>query len=445
MGSEFSPNELNIRPELKQIGLCTVIKGYNFCIQIMIRFIVFLLVLGLIDVMAFIALRSLAAGWPIRLKYLAYAIHWSVPVVAVILTLLWMFTGIPETHKTAFTLLRAFVVIAYLSKFVIASFVLFDDIRRLLAHSVNYFFEDPPFDPGRSRFINKVGIMAGAVPFALLGYGIIRNPYRYKLHEVEVEVAGLPDDLDGFKIVQISDIHAGSFTFKDPVYNAIDMINAQQADIVAFTGDMVNNRADEMLPFVNMFEKIQSKYGVFSVLGNHDYGDYVRWPSSAEKMANMQQLHDINRQMGWNLLIDDHSIVEHGSAKVAIIGVGNIANRANFPTYGDLDKANPPMAQADFKILLSHDPSSWDKLVNNKHQDINLTLSGHTHGFQFGIEIPGVFRFSPSQFVYSQWAGLYKKGSQFLYVNRGLGFLGYPGRVGILPEVTSLILRRKTA
>jgi uncharacterized protein len=408
----------------------------------MLRFAIFILVLGLIDVLAFIALRSLAASWPIRLKYAAYALHWSVPVIAVLLTLAWMYTTIPETHKTIFTLLRAFVVIAYLSKFVISFFVLFDDLRRLLVRAINLFFDDPPFDPSRSRFISKVGIMAGAVPFALLGYGIIRNPYRYKLHEVTVNVADLPEDLDGFKIVQISDIHAGSFTFKEPIYNAIELINAQQADLIAFTGDMVNNRAEEMLPYMDVFDKIRSKHGVYSILGNHDYGDYVRWPNPEAKVANMKKLHEIHRDMSWNLLIDEQRIIDAGNSKLAVIGVGNIAGKANFTTYGNLDKANPSPNNADFKILLSHDPSSWDKLVRIRHKDINLTLSGHTHGFQFGIEIPGVFRFSPSQFVYKQWAGLYRDSNQYLYVNRGLGFLAYPGRVGILPEVTCITLRK---
>ncbi len=406
------------------------------------RFIIFLGILALIDLLSFFALRVVAQNMLPRWKTALYMLHWSVPVLAIVLFLLWLYTDVPQRYSTAFTLIRALVVIAYISKFVIAVFVLFDDLRRLVLSVHNYITTDPPYDAGRSKFISTAGIVAGALPFALLSYGMLRNPYRYQLHEVIVPISGLPEELDGFRIVQISDIHAGSFTFKEPLYNAIDMINSQQPDVAVFTGDLVNNRADEMLPYIEVFSKVKAKHGVYSIMGNHDYGDYVRWPSREAKSDNMKLFQSIHKQMGWKLLLDEHDMLKVGEAKLAILGVGNIAARANFPTYGDLSKAYSGCENADVKILLSHDPSSWDKFVRPQYSDITLTLSGHTHGFQFGIEIPGFFRFSPSQFVYRQWAGLYGEDDQFLYVNRGLGFLGYPGRVGILPEVTSIVLRR---
>ena len=243
------------------------------------------------------------------------------------------------------------------------------------------------------------------------------------------------------KIVQISDVHAGSFTYKEPVRNAIDLINNEQADLVFFTGDLVNNTADEMDPYMDVFDKIRAKFGVFSVLGNHDYGDYVRWGSREERDANLERLKEVHKELGWNLLINEHRLIPIKGATVGVIGVENYSAKARFPKYGDLAAAYQG-CEASLKLLLSHDPSHWEDQVIKDYKDIDITFSGHTHGMQFGIEIPGWIKWSPIKYMYKQWAGLYSQDKQFLYVNRGLGFLGYPGRVGILPEITVLELAK---
>ena len=316
-----------------------------------------------------------------------------------------------------------------------------DELRILVGMTVSH-FDQTPFDPSRSKFLTQTGLILGGLPFVSLLYGIIRNPYRYKLYTDTIFIKDLNIGLEGLKIVQISDIHAGSFTHKEPIKKAIKMINDQNPDLVFFTGDLVNSLASEMDPYINIFNKIESKYGVYSILGNHDYGDYYRWESRQAKQANMVRLEAIHKELGWELLRDENRQLIFNGAKLGIIGVENISGKAQFSVYGDMKQATRYCNDCDAKILLSHDPSHWDKEVTTDYKDIDLTLSGHTHGMQFGIEIPGFIKLSPIQFVYKKWAGLYKEGNQYLYVNRGLGFLGYPGRVGILPEITLLELKR---
>ncbi|MCB0663552.1 MAG: metallophosphoesterase, partial [Saprospiraceae bacterium] len=239
-----------------------------------------------------------------------------------------------------------------------------------------------------------------------------------------------------------SDIHSGSFFLKEPIQNAIDIINKENPDLVLFTGDMVNTIADEMEPYMEIFSQIKAKYGVYSVRGNHDYGDYSRWPSAEAKEANHKKFEAIQSAMGWDLLKNENRILNIKGADLALIGIENTSGLPQFQKYGDLAKAHAGTESAKVKILLSHDPSYWEPGILSTYNDIDLTLSGHTHGFQFGIEIPGWIKWSPSQYMYKQWAGLYSRENQHLYVNRGFGFLGYPGRVGILPEITVLTLTR---
>jgi predicted MPP superfamily phosphohydrolase len=267
-----------------------------------------------------------------------------------------------------------------------------------------------------------------------------RNPYRYQVLKTKVPVKNLHPDLEGIKIVQISDIHSGSFLMKEPVERSINLINDLKPDIVFFTGDMVNSKADEMEPFIEMFSKIEAPLGVFSVLGNHDYGDYHQWPTPADKVKNFETLLATHKALGWDLLMNEHRQVPVKDSVINVIGVENFSANARFPKYGDLAKASDGINGNGVNILLSHDPSHWDYQVLKDFKHINLTLSGHTHGFQFGVEIPGFVKWSPIQYMYPRWAGLYQKDEQYLYVNRGLGFLGYPGRVGILPEITMLTL-----
>jgi predicted MPP superfamily phosphohydrolase len=400
------------------------------------RFFPFVLILLLIDFYSFQAVKLTVANWSLLAKNIAYGLFWSLTAFS-LFDLFAHYWGLAlGWSKNMETYSRTVVFIIYISKFLIVPFLLIDDLRRLFFWVVQRVQGDPAFDIGRSRFLSKMGMVIGAIPFFSLSYGIIRNPYRYRLFEQKIGIKGLSPKLAGLRIVQISDIHSGSFTFKDPVKNAIEMINAQKPDLVFFTGDLVNDHADEMQDFMDVFDKIEAKYGVYSVLGNHDYGDYHPWKNDAEQDANLEKLKGIHKKLGWNLLMNEHRMLDIREEKVAVIGVENYSALPQFPKKGRLADAHQGSDGANVRLLLSHDPSHWDLQIVPEFKDIHVTFSGHTHGFQFGIEIPGWIKWSPAQFIYKQWAGLYQQGEQFLYVNRGLGFLGYPGRVGILPEVT---------
>ena len=279
----------------------------------------------------------------------------------------------------------------------------------------------------------------GAGLMCLLWYGTIVNPHRYRVRKVTVPSADLPAEMDGYKIVHFSDLHAGSITQIDKFERAINLINEESADLVVFTGDLVNSFPSEMDDILENLQRIQSKNGVYSILGNHDYGDYIRFPSRDEKLLNFEEILAMHKNAGWTLLRNESVVLQDN---FVLIGSENISAKASFKSYGKMEKAFLGAEDADFKILLSHDPTHWRSEVIPKYKDIDLTLSGHTHGLQFGIEIPGIFKWSPSQFVYKEWAGLYQEGAQYLYVNRGLGTLWYPGRVGILPEITSITLKK---
>ncbi len=407
------------------------------------RTILLILFLIGIDWYAYQALRLIVQGWPSPVRWLVYTVYWLVPVLLV-LSLAATQSGYADTLPKAFnTLMRSFLFIAYFSKFLVAALVLADDLRRLFFWVYEKTTNSTSFDYQRSRFLAGMGLILGSIPLFSLSYGMVRNPYRYKLFRERVKIAGLPKALEGLRIVQISDIHSGSFLFREPVAAAIELINAQNPDLVFFTGDLVNNRASEMEPFVEIFNKIKARYGIFSVLGSNDYGDYVQWPDAAAKTANLEALKSIHQSMGWQLLLNEHRLVSIAGEKVAVIGVENYSTHMRFPKYGKLAKAYSGVDGAVLKLLLSHDPSHWKSQVVPDYSDIAITFSGHTHGFQFGVEIPGWFKWSPVQYVYKEWAGLYQDGQQYLYVNRGLGFLGYPGRVGLLPEVTLIELSRQ--
>ncbi len=351
----------------------------------------------------------------------------------------------PEKAGKFKSIFQSALFLIYICKVIILPFILIDDLRRGFLWVAGLFRTEPTYMPSRSRFLSTLGLAAGALPFSLLLYGMWRNPYRYKVHKTKIPVRNLPSALDGLRIVQISDIHSGSFTLTEPVENAIKMVLDLEPDLVLFTGDLINSQASEVVPFISMFSNIHAPSGVYSILGNHDYGDYHDWPSKAAKEANFQDLVNTHAKLGWDLLRNEHRILNIRGEEIALVGVENYSTHARFPKYGDLDKALDGCAHVPLKILMSHDPSHWEAQVRGQHQDIFLTLSGHTHGMQFGVEIPGWMKWSPIQYVYKQWAGLYQHAHQYLYVNRGLGFLGYPGRVGILPEITLLELTQNNA
>lgn len=369
-------------------------------------------------------------------------LYWSIPLLMLLNWLAQVSGLIHYSDVRVWIYVNAIFFILSITKFFLLLFAIISDFILLLGNGWRFFVGSEVFDPGRKQFLRNSASLIGLIPLPTLLYGMVRNPYRYRLHEVSVPIVDLPKGLEGLSIVQISDMHAGSWFFKEPVERSVEMINHQNADIVVFTGDMVNNKAEEMDPFIDLFSKVKSRYGVYSVLGNHDYGDYYRWSGPAEKETNFNRLLEVHKEMNWLLLRNENRVLEINGSELAIVGVENYSALPQFPRYGDLDRAVEGLDAGIFKILLSHDPTHWDAEIVEKRPDFPLVLSGHTHGFQFGFEIPGFARWSPSSMIYNQWAGLYKKNHQYLYVNRGLGYLGYPGRVGILPEITKLVLKR---
>ena len=327
-------------------------------------------------------------------------------------------------------------IINLLTKIALMPYVLIDDIRRLglftkkkLTKSENTI--------SRSAFLQKAGLLTASVPLVALSTGIaIGGAYRYKVHRKKLAFSNLPSAFNGLKIVQISDIHSGSFYNKEAVKKGVDMLMDLKPDVVFFTGDIVNERAEEMDEYFEVFNKITAPMGVYSILGNHDYGDYYDWDTNEERNLNFEAVKKIHKKLGWQLLLDEHIYLEKDSEKIAVLGVENWGK--GFHKIGDLRKAYNN-CNSDFKILLSHDPTHWEEEVTKDYLDIDLTLSGHTHGAQMGIETHN-FKWSPIQLRYSRWAGLYSKNNQKLYINRGFGFLGYPGRIGIWPEITLLEL-----
>ena len=336
-----------------------------------------------------------------------------------------------------------FFLSLFVFQILVTIFLMGEDIFRIPQGIYAYFSKIPDqnqFLPQRRKLISQIAVGLAAIPFTSLLYGMFRGKYNFKVLTYELEYDDLPEAFEGFKITQISDIHSGSFDNAKKVQYGVDLVNAQGSDVVFFTGDLVNNKAEEILPWIETFKKINAKHGVYSVLGNHDYGDYMRWESSEAKKKNMQDLEKAQKQMGWDLLLNQSRFIEKDGQRIAVIGVENWGS--GFKQVGDLNKALTDVSEKDFKILMSHDPSHWEAEVLPHPFKIHLTLSGHTHGMQFGIEIPGWIKWSPVKWRYKQWAGVYQESDQRLNVNRGFGYLAYPGRVGIWPEVTVITLTK---
>ncbi|WP_108866526.1 metallophosphoesterase [Aquimarina aquimarini] len=341
------------------------------------------------------------------------------------------------------------LLLTIVPKLAMVLFLFGEDVVRICVTGYNYlsttFFEGKvsKYMPDRRKFISQLALGVAAIPFAGLLHGIFRGKYNFKVLHHVLYYEDLPSGFDGFRLAQISDIHSGSFDDASKIEYAVDLINEQEMDLLLFTGDIVNTVADEMDDWIDTFKRVKTpKYGKYSVLGNHDYGEYVTWNTKEEKDANFEAIKDIHTKIDFNLLLNDSIFVEKGEERIAVIGVENWGH--NFKKAGDLRKASEKVAKNDFKILLSHDPSHWEYEVKKHSDHYHLTLSGHTHGFQFGIEIPGVIRWSPVQYVYKQWAGMYNEMGRYLNVNRGFGFHAFPGRVGIWPEITIIELRKGT-
>jgi predicted MPP superfamily phosphohydrolase len=405
---------------------------------------IFIITMVLIDLYVFQSLKLVTASLSSKLRLGIHIAYWSFTAAAIILFLIIPYIQFEALPKFIRVYVIAILFGFFIAKFIAMIFFLVDDARRLLQWGGIKTYqlvkgETTSTDAiSRSLFLSWLGIGVGGGLFGTLLYGF-GNKYRYRIEKVKFQSNKIPAPFKGLKIVQISDIHSGSLDDLSAVQKGIQKINDLQPDVVFFTGDLVNNMAKEMEDKIELFSSIKAPLGVYSILGNHDYGDYVAWPSAEAKKGNLDRLKNIHAQMGWRLLLNEHVAIEKDGASIGLIGIENWGARANFAKYGDLKKAYEGADQYPFKILLSHDPSHWDAEVCKHYSDIDLMLSGHTHGMQFGVEIPG-FRWSPVQYVYKQWGGFYKNGEQHLYVNRGFGFLGYPGRVGILPEITLIEL-----
>jgi uncharacterized protein len=397
----------------------------------------------LMDVYIFQVVKSLTHTTSPRVRLLITIAYWLVAVAALGVMLAIPYLNEQNISRTARTYMFALLVGLFFSQLVASVFFMVDDLRRGITWGISKLVRNEGVEKqgegiSRSAFLSWLGIGFGGGLMGTFIYGF-SNKYNYQVIRKKLNFSNVPAAFKGLKIVHISDIHAGSFTDKAAVIKGIEKIMKEKPDLILFTGDLVNDRATEMDDYMEVFSQLKAPLGVFSTLGNHDYGDYVVWESAQVKTSNLERLKEIHGELGWKLLMNEHVPLEKNGERIALIGIENWSAKGNFPKYGKLHEAHRGTENIGFKILMSHDPSHWTAEVQEKYRDIDLMLAGHTHGMQFGVEVPG-FRWSPVQYMYKQWAGLYENENQKLYVNRGFGFIGYPGRVGILPEITVLEL-----
>lgn len=404
----------------------------------MFRWILFFVFVILVEVYAFQAIRTVT-----RLRWVLYA--YQIISFIIIMYIAYSFTqfdrSVGQNKQTLFTF--GLLLLTYVPKMVIAVVMFGEDIVRFFFGLMREFLgnSNESFLIERRKFVSQAALGLAAIPFVSLLYGMTKGKYNFQVRKKTLYFADLPESFDGMTITQISDVHSGSFDNPDEISHAIDLINQQKSDIILFTGDIVNTHAEEMHPWIETFKRIENPpLGKFSVLGNHDYGEYVTWPTNKDKEDNFNAIKDLHRQIDFKLLLNEHVKLERDGQQIALVGVENWGH--NFKKAGDLGKASKGLTPEDFKILMSHDPSHWEMEVKQSHNNYHLTLSGHTHGLQFGIEIPGLIKWSPVQYIYKQWAGLYEHLGRYVYVNRGFGFHAYPGRVGIWPEITVLELKK---
>ncbi len=400
------------------------------------RLILFGLIV-LLDTYVFFVLRSVTQHFSSVMRNALLITHCALSLATILLLF-----SVEHIHGTIRYYIFSILMGVIIAKVIMVIFFLLDDSRRAVAWSAKKIrhTQGDELIISRSAFLSWLGLTLGTVFFGSILLGIT-NRYNYRIIRQRIKFPHLPPSFQGLRIVHISDIHCGSFNNTGAVARGIEMIMQQKPDLILFTGDLVNDRAIELKNYKQIFAKLKAPLGVYSILGNHDYGDYHQWNSPREKQKNLEDLKNIQKEMGWRLLMNEHVVFERNGDNIALIGIENWSAKARFPKYGRLSQAYAGTEQMPFKILMSHDPSHWDAQVNTQYKDIDLTLSGHTHGMQFGVEI-GRLRWSPVQYVYNKWGGKYTKGNQVLYVNRGFGFLGYMGRVGIKPEITVIELER---
>ncbi len=400
-----------------------------------------ILTIGLLLILQWYSFQAIKTLTSVKWIWIVYLLVVAFVIGNLLLHTLY-FERTPQTEPRLMYAIGFFISL-FVFQAILTLVLLAEDVIRI-PQAIYHFFTRIPgeihFMPARRALISKIALGLAALPLTSLLYGMYRGKYNYKVLAYELEYEDLPEAFDGFTITQISDIHSGSFDNPEKVAYGIDLINQQQSDLVLFTGDLVNNKAAEIKPWIQYFSKISAPHGIYSVLGNHDYGDYTRWETEELKSKNMESLFQSQKEMGWKLLLNEADFIEKKGVRLAIVGVENWGN--GFKQAGDLDRALAKVEEKDFKILLSHDPSHWEAKVLPHPYKIHLTLSGHTHGMQFGIEIPGWIKWSPVKWRYKQWAGIYEASNQKLNVNRGFGYLAYPGRVGMWPEISVITLKR---
>ena len=388
--------------------------------------------------LTFYASRSLKT---LKVPHWVEWLFWLITIGVVIHLLYhWFCRG-----KVVWSAPQQYAIAGLLTWLIICLFVtlplLLEDITRL----IKAIFRKPtnaPRIPSRRKFVSTLGWGLAAIPFASILYSIFKGKYNYKVWKYTLYFDNLPKAFNGYRITQISDIHCGSFDNYEKIRYGVDLINSQKSDVILFTGDLVNNLANEVHNWKSLFATLQAPDGVFSIMGNHDYGDYSSWETPEAKQQNLEHLFQLQKQMGWQLLLNEHCYLERDGEKIALIGVENWGH-GRFSKYGDLNKAMEGINTEDFKILMSHDPTHWQEVVLPENKDIQLTLSGHTHGMQCGIEIPEWLKWSPSQYIYKYWGGMYEEGGKYLNVNRGFGYHAFPGRLGVWPEITVIELKTK--
>ena len=409
-------------------------------------FIILAVVLLAIDWYVWQAVRTLIRTSSESTQRWATIAYWAFSVLPLGAFILIQLAPPDFFNKSVRNFVFAGIAIPYFAKIFAVVFLLIDDLRRLFQWIISQFAPSvapAPADPSvpripRSEFLSATALIAGTGLMGTFAYGIISGAHDYRIRRVKVVLKNLPREFDGIRIAQLSDIHSGSFFNKTAVQGGVDMLLKEKPDIAFFTGDLVNDRAYEVKDYISIFGKVKAPLGVHSIFGNHDYGDYQPFENAAAKRKNLENLAAAHKQMGWNLMLDENRPIRVDGAEIGLIGIQNWG-AGGFAKYGDLAKAYRGAEKYPVKILLSHDPSHWQEQVRPNYKDIDLALAGHTHGMQFGVELPG-FKWSPVQYRYKEWAGLYEEEGQRLYVNRGFGYLGYPGRVGILPEITILEL-----
>ncbi|MFT5722931.1 MAG: putative MPP superfamily phosphohydrolase [Bacteroidia bacterium] len=401
------------------------------------RVAIFIGILFLLNLYVFQGYKILIQNFEGKMALLAKIGYWVLVLMAYLAlgyTMTRMGTN-PQTFWTKVALSYFFIILVV--QLVWSLFMTIDDIVRLFQWIGSFFTKASTVENGISRksFLMKSGAFVATGFGAALAYGVVRGSHQYQVINQKLTIPNLPEGLKGLKLLQISDIHSGSFWNKNAVQKGVDLIKEQNADLIFFTGDLVNNEAHEMDDYLDVFSQITAPMGVFSTLGNHDYGEYVPGFKPSDLPTNVANIEAVHKKLGWRLLMNEHTILEKNDAKLAVVGIENWGAKMHFKKYGDLNKAISGVDQALPTLLLSHDPSHWRAEVIQKFPQVDATFSGHTHGMQFGIETGGM-KWSPVKYLYPEWAGLYKEGTQQLYVNRGFGYLGFPGRLGIWPEIT---------